>query len=449
MIPIATLRLGPHDYGAFALVTAFTAVGTSIAILGSGYRLAEVFARADPGEERQIVTTQLVVSIVILIVVALVLAWAGALGRRHWPPLADVPAGGVELGALSMLGSGLWVLTTEVLTVTRRARMFAFGMFAQSLATAAVLPVALFGFEAGSLALFIAAFAASLVALLFSLLALRPYLTRSVAWGARLREVCTGAMLMSVANTSEAGYQAIERTLLSASATLSQLGLYVHALQYRALVALSVKAGARSVWRDSLAEARAENGSFQQTRTVWSACYGVLVLCGLAFAAVGRELIGILSHGKFVAAAPYTVAGIAILLTQHMGKPQTAVLYARGHGSAYARITVGSLLAATVAASLLIPMYGVWGALGAGLTQTLIMRVGIHWLAKRVAAAPVQDRMAWWGLGVLMTHVTLDACLQLSLPWRFALSAILASLFVLAVRRDLVELRALWKSASP
>jgi O-antigen/teichoic acid export membrane protein len=440
MIPLATLRLGPYDYGAFALVTGLTAVGTSLALLGSGYRLAEVFGRGNAVEERDIVSAQVATSTFIVLAAMLIVAILWWQGGQYWSSLSAVPAEGIALSAAAMLGTGWWLVATEILTLTRRARMFAVGMITQSVVNAVTLMLALFVFDLGGLALYVAAFAASIAALCGALVALRPYLTARVS-RQQMGRICTGAGLMSVSNTSEAGYQAIERSLLSSGVSFSQLGLYVHAQQYKALIALAIKAGARSVWRDSLDEARRDDGAFVQTRNIWSLCYLAITLGGLTLGAIGKEVIGVMTHGKFIDAAPYAAASIAILLAQHLGKPQTAVLYAHGHGNAYARSVVISLVVAAMAAVLLIPSLGVWGALLAGLTQSITLRLQLYVLAKRLAKAPRQDRLAWWGLGLLLLQLAFDRVYDAaSIAARLEVCAVLLAVLCWAARRELTTL---------
>lgn len=439
-IPVATLRLGPADYGAFALVTGLTAAGSSLGMLGSGYRLAEVFSRGDQEEIRRAVTAQLVTSSLLLLACMSILVLAWWWGREHWESLAAVPFAGVVLSAAAMLGTGWWLVTSEVLTLTRRARMFAFGMMLQPLLNALILIVTLFVFDLGALSLYAAAFGASAAALISSAVALRPYLTTRIS-GQHLRQVYSGAGLMTVSNASEAAYQAVERSLLSNWASLSQLGLYVHAQQYRALVSVAVKAGARSVWRDSLDEARRGDGVFGQTGAVWSLCYLAIGAGALVLAAVGPELIGALTHGKFVEAAPYAAASVAILLAIHLGKPQTAMLYAFGHGYAYARSTVIALAVAGVIAVLTIPVLGVWGALLAGLAQNVLLRLQIYFLAKRLGATPRQDRVAWWGMGLLMLQLGFDSTdMSASFAVRTAVVTMLSATLFWIARKDVAVL---------
>lgn len=440
MIPVATLRLGPVDYGAFALVTGLTAAGSSLGMLGSGYRLAEIFSRGDQQEIRRSVTAQLVMTSAVLLVCMLALTLAWWEGRRHWEPLAAVPLSGVVLSAATMLGTGWWLVTSEVLTLTRRARMFAAGMMLQPLLNALTLMVTLFVFDLGAVSLYAAAFAASAAALLASTVALRPYITTHVS-RQHLRQVYSGAGLMAISNASEAAYQAVERSLLSNWASLSQLGLYVHAQQYRALVSVAVKAGARSVWRDSLDEARRGDGLFGHTSAVWSLCYVAIGAGALVLAAVGPELIGMLTHGKFVESAPYAAASVAILLAMHLGKPQTALLYAFGHGHAYARSTVIALVVAGVVAVITIPMLGVWGALLAGLAQNVILRLQIFLLAKSLGPAPRQDRVAWWGIGLLMFQLGFDSTdMSATLAARMALVTILLAVLFWIARKEVTIL---------
>ena len=443
MLPIATLRLDAADYGAFGLMVALTALGTSVAMLGSGYRFAAVFGRDDRAEESSVVTAQLVASTAMLVAAGAALAALWWLAARRWDAVADVTGVELALSIGAMVGTSWWLTATEVLTLTRRARMFAAGMLLQSFTNAGALAISLFGFDADRSALYVATFAASLAALVAAVIALRPYIIVHLP-RQRLREVWSGIGMFSVSNTAESGYQVIERALLSGWTSLSHLGLYVHALQYRALMSVAVKAGARSVWGDTLEEARQGSATFDRTRKIWALLYLFMTLFGLTLATIGREFIGLLTHGKFTDAAPYAAGAVAILLAQNLGKPQTAILYAHGKGLALARMTVLSLVAAVIAAFFLVPLLGVWGAIVAGLLQSLTLRVQIFVLAKRLAPSPGQDRLAVLGLIALLIQIVYDGT-HMTSAWtdRAVVCAVLTIVLIFMARR---ELRDIWGS---
>lgn len=436
-LPIATLRLDARHYGTFALVTSVVSVGAALATLGGSYRLAETFSGSDLNEQQQVVSAQLLASTAVAVVACGVVLLAWCVGRDHWMVLDSVPAAGVLWACASMAGTVWWGVATEVLTLAGRPRVFALVAMLQSLVGTATLMIALFVLDWTDTALFLAAFMSSLLAAGGALLALRSHLTLRVSapvW-ARVRE---GASFLSFAALGEAGYAALERTLLATWTNLTNLGLYAHSQMYRTMVAVPVKAVARSVWSDSLSEARATDAQFRKTGIVWSAMHVAIALGALVIGAFGIEIIGLITHGKFSAAAPWAAAGMAILLAQHLGKPQTAVVYAFGLARPHSQVLIASTALGALCALLLIPRQGVWGAILAVLLQQIFFRVAVTVLVRRKALTPFQDRCAVVGLGLIGAQQAVQGWLDPS-PTNRAILFVLLGLALLAL--SLRELR--------
>jgi O-antigen/teichoic acid export membrane protein len=431
MVPIATLRLDAAHYGVFALVVSVASLGAALAALGAGYRLAEVFSTPHLAEHQQVVSAQLLASTVMVVFCTGLILGIWYVGRGRWPILSSVPTVGIVLAAASTLGTVWWGVATEVLTLTRRARVFAAVSISQAILAALGLLIALFVFKWTDTALFISAFVGSMTVAAGSLIALRAHLTTRIT-RSHWRSARAGANLLSLSTLTEAAYLAIERALLASWANLTHLGLYAHSQQYRTLVAMPIKAVARSSWPDSLVEARDGARVFRKTGLIWSAMHLIMAEAALGAGAVGREIIGLMTHGKFTEAAPWASAGIAILLTQHLGKPQTAVVYALGLAGPHAKIIALSTFVAAAAALIAIPVIGVWGAVVAALAQQFMLRASVRVLAASKARTPFQDRCALIGLGCIgvqfICEIAFAPALLARIALFFALSAALALL---------------------
>ena len=64
-LPIATLLLGPTEYGMYALLTSITALVTGIAGMSSSYPLAAHFKNQDEAGRRALVTTLVALNLMI------------------------------------------------------------------------------------------------------------------------------------------------------------------------------------------------------------------------------------------------------------------------------------------------------------------------------------------------------------------------------------------------
>lgn len=434
-LPLATLILDPQDYGAYAVVTAITGLASSITCLGSSYLLAQAFSSSKPEEIRQLVSQQVVISVglSILLAVVLVVSWRGL--ASYFANLALVPTGGFVLSAIGVVPTTIWAIALEVLTLDGRAKVFAQVAMGQSLFSAAVLLFSLFVLDIGAMSLFVSAFIGAITLGLGAMLSLRHYLEWP-CFNRKVLQLFKSALTLTGANFIEVAYQPLERNLLAVNSGLNSVGLYVHAQQYRTIVAAGTKALSRSVWPTTLEEARHPTLTFPQTNRYWRFAYLCLSVIGLGFAALGDAFIGLLTHGKFVGAGAYAAMGIAYLLVQNSGRPPTGFMYARGDVAPFARFSIISSVVALVCAAMTIPLLGVWGAMLSIFLQQAVLRVAIQWYSFKLSKLPFQDAMAFAGLCSICLLVLLNGQLELILPWQIG-GFIICAMLVVGIYRFL------------
>jgi len=414
MLPIVTRILGPADYGAFALALAIVTLGATVASLGSSYGLAEAFSQREERLRSAIVAGQALVSGVLgaLFAAAFWLLYSPA--ASSFPALAEIGAVAATMAAASVVGTVLWTVATDVVTLEGRARLFAAVIIGQTFVSAAVTLWALFGAEMGRVALFAGHLAGSVVLLGGAMFALQRYWTSDLfGWlrGGGLR----GSLGRSMGNVFESFYLVLERNLLATFASVHELGLYAHSQQYRGAAGAAVKAIARSIWPVSLAEAASPVGGFLATRSAWGPTHVSITAAGVGFAAMGPEVIDLLTNGKFTAAWPLAAAGMAYLLVQHSGKPQTAYLLAHGRGTRLALLHVVATLVGMVVALLCIQWLGMWGAFAALLAQQVAFRVLIQRDVRHAVGQPFQDNVVIVGFLLIAALVFVNSALALPL----------------------------------
>lgn len=403
-LPLATLILGPQDYGTYAVVAAITSLPSSVACLGSSYLLAQTFSGGKSDEIRQLISQQIVISggLAILFATLLILTWSNIIG--YFDNLAMVPTAGLVLSAIGIVPATVWAIALDVLTLDGRAKVFAQIVIAQSLASAAALLLSLFVVEIGVMSLFVSGFVGTAGLGLGALFSIRRYFERPSFTRKRL-QLFKSALSLTSANLIEVAYQPVERNLLAVNSGLASLGLYTHAQQYQTIVAAATKALSRSVWPTTLEEARQAEQAFPQTKRYWRFTYLCLSLVGLGFATLGDVFIGLLTHGKFVGAGAFAAMSIAYLLVQNSGRPHTGLLFARGDAGPFARFNIISSIAALLCALIAIPLLGVWGAILSIFTKQIVMRVAIQMHTRRIASLPFQDGGVVAGL-LLISLVT-------------------------------------------
>ncbi len=417
-IPIATLWLGPADYGSFALVMAFSSLGCAISCLGSSFVFAKIHSSKQKVElMARIVTQQILIalSIAIALAVSLMIFWPYLI--QFLPSLQTIPKLGVNLVAVSMLPTTMWSLAADLMTLDGRTKLFAITTMAQSVLSAGALIGSLIWFHTDVSALFFSNAIGAVILGIGAAIAFFRYLTWPDFWGAKTG-VLSGATTITFANIFEMIYPLIERNLLVANIGVAALGLHTHAQQYRTVVGVAIKALARAIWPITLEESQERFLKFNQTRAHWDTAYFVIGIVGIIFATHGSVLIGLITHGKFAEAGPYAAAGIAYLLFQNMGKPFTGILYAKGQATVFAKYSMFAGLLGIIVATVAIPAMGVWGAILAAFTHQLFLRIAMQILVSSKLKVPFQDHWAIAELLLILFMLAIVWALDMSLTVR-------------------------------
>ena len=438
-LPIATLVLGPTEYGMYALVTSTTALVTGIAGISASYPLATHFKNLDEVGRRALVTTLVTLNLMIALFLGACIIGAWLIFGQESGEYAKLPTVAVLIAVASMITAAPWSIGVELSVMLGQARVYGLTLMIQSLVGAIVLVGSLFLLDLGALSLFVAGLASSMVALLGAWFAMRGYLSARAGIRDGLRYL-HGVPILTVASLLEVVQVAVERNVMAVHLGMAQVGIYSHSQQYRNLLATGVKAIARSVWPTSLDEARTESGLlFRKTHLVWNVTYLAIVLFGLCFAIFGDKVISLLTHDKFTDAYILVAVWAAYLLVQNSGKAQTAMLYAHGRGKAIARISSLSTLFGIAVAIFAIPVFGLFGAASAVILQQTVLRIGLQVYVRRYWSLHMDD---WWVIGGSMLVIAALALVVIGKPnlWeRVVLLLIFSTVLLVAGRRWSVE----------
>ncbi|MBM4134864.1 MAG: lipopolysaccharide biosynthesis protein [Nitrospira sp.] len=434
MVPIATYVLGPEEFGMFALISVIPVLLTVVATMGADYLFAKYYPTASLVERQRMVSTILAVGGTLLALGSscLLAGWTVAVQFMH--QLQQIP---LKLLGLSLLSMGLgfpWVVASYIVTLDGKASLHAFITISQALVSALVIIIGLYGLGLGVEALFWGAIGTSIVSSAGAWVVLKPYArpAPSRMWAANMLRV---GIPVSVANLMETLQSFLERYLLTAFAGLHALGLYAHSQQYRHMVSMPLKSVSRAIWPITLHESREERNQFGTTRDAWDMSYIGVTMVGLLFATLGGNLIGFLTHGKFVEAAPLVAMWMVFILVQNSGKPQTGVLYARGQLVACSKVMILSAGAGMVLMALLIPVIGMLGAIVAAIVQQVLYRVGIQLRASELEGVPRHDKWVMVGAGMVLATQGLTAYFSFGSTGNLIVFLIVASTFAIMAQR--------------
>lgn len=431
-LPVATYILDPADYGIYALAISFTAFGTALATFGSSAVLAAHFPVVDFHEKARLISTLLSIGILLFLVFALlfVLVWESVIPL--WSTFEQVPRTAVYLALLAAGLSFPWVVAVDVVSLEGKAGVFATTVIGQSLMSALALIVSLYLFDLGLLSLFVSSLVSSVACLVGATLFLRRYLCRKPT-GTWVRAVVRVGIPMTLSHVLETVHTLVERTLLSTYSGYTQVGVFTHSQQYRGIAGTGVKAVARTVWPRSLEEARAGE-DFTKTGVAWDVVYVGLTALGIFFATLGQDFISLLSHDKFTSAHVLASLWMVFLLVQNAGKPHNAFLFASGKGHEVAKLLNFAIIFGIVLLVVLVPKFGVYGAVVAAFALYTSFRIGVQVLVRK-AGLPNQDRWVLVGISLILTVLSAKLVLQPEVVGRVTLMALGLMILVLMSRK--------------
>lgn len=394
-LPLFTLKLGPEQYGAFALGTAFAGAVSGVAGSVSTLNMPTQLTVLQGEDRRRYLAAALLVAFAIALGVASLIYWL-SISYKEVMSVDGLSRTALQLALLSGVLNTAWVVLVEILAIEGKARTYSLLFFAQTLINAAVVSVALFSFDDKQLALFWGFGAAALFSSTSSLLALAQ--TVEFYDVAKWLRVAAHGMVSAVsASLSEYGKLAFERSLLAGAAGVAVLGLFAHAQYYKNASMTLINALSRGVLPTALEEAKADPPVFQKTRQIWILVQLFVMTVCMGFALIGRDVIGLLTNGKFSDAAPYAVMVLISLLLQTAAKPHATLLLARGQGKLYANLNTLSVMIAVGVLLIAVPLWGVWGVICSLFAQIIILKAGIYFYSRKIASLGFTDAVVVLG----------------------------------------------------
>lgn len=400
-LPLFTTRLGPEQFGSFALGTALASVISAAAGSISSLSLPTELMRCTETERRSYLAAVLLLALLTAAISCVVVFFLYFLASTALRLELLTPTATALIIAGGFLNS-LWAVCVEILTIEGRASAYAVTTFLQAIVNTITVSIALFALDNIEHALFWGFLSAALTGVIGALFALAHSLKfcELRVW---FPVAARGGLAALTASLSENGKVAVERFYLGAAIGIIPLGLLAHAQYYKNASMVILNAFSRGVLPTALSEAREDVPLFSATLRLWVGVQAIVVAIALCFALLGNEIIGMLTHGKFVDATPYTVALLLALLLQTAAKPHSTLLLSRGKGHVHAHLNTISIAIALAWLFVSVPYIGVWGAISSFLLQILIHRIAIYRVANRLHRIPFPDSWVVGGITVIST----------------------------------------------
>jgi O-antigen/teichoic acid export membrane protein len=392
------------------------AVVTALASSATGYIISH---KIEPGKTAPNRVIFSVVSMEILLGVLL-----GIVALLLWPLLVGITSlpeegmrGAYTAILLSVPLGAIWTTGSQIAIFDGRAGLYATTLIGQGVLQLIVTLLFLYGLGMHIGSLVAGQIAGSVVASVGGIVALRKHY--SPGFDTR---IFTSSMTLLpwavVSALASSAWEFVERITLGRCADLHQVGLYVHAQSYRSLMQSSGKAVQNVLMPIMMREAHAKSTGFAKTRAGWDFVFCVFTAAGWFFALIGKEVVGLLTHGKFIEAAIYLPFLCCILLLQYLGRADVAMMYATGQGNALSRVTLASNLAGMGIMLVLTAWFGIFGLILAAALREVTYRTLIRvWSWKRYGNS-FHDGLAIIGMTSILMVIGVSSVLHLALTSR-------------------------------
>jgi O-antigen/teichoic acid export membrane protein len=403
-ILLVTRVLSAEDFGVYGMLMSGMALAGAMCTGGAGWIIPEHHALATPAERARLFTSAAAFAMAIGMFFGLLLI-------IFWPwhrlvfgddKLEAMPFSVVVIVAMLVPLRPVVQQTTTVFSASGRGIAIAIQMLAQSMCGFLVTLVALFLFDTGVAALFLGTLAGSLAALSVGLWILGVDHIVSPPSRRWLGLIVRTAPTAAAKGLVDAAWNFGANVMLGQMRGLNSVGIFGQARLYSGFLLSFGNAITHNAWAVSLAEARDTGSQFTATRRMWAPVHVGIVVFGLVFAFVGREIVDLLTNGKLTPAAIYIPLFAAVTLIQNSGKAATAIVFAGGRAPAAARLRTVFVLLSLFALYPAVSAFGIGGVLGLLLIEASAYRVSLRILAGAIRRPPWQDDIVVAGVAALL-----------------------------------------------
>src|SRR5215472_569527 len=439
LLPLATRHLGANDYGIYGLLMSIVVLVGSAADGGASLLVPAHYGPASVSER-----ARLFVSLAILAGTAasaagllLIILWTWQHGTFSDQTIS---LAAIVLSAVLMPMRAITNVTVVIFSATGCGPAIAAQAATQSLVIFVSTLAALFEFGMGGTSLFIGALCGQLAALCVGLVTLgRQYILSSPSrkW---FRRAVLNAPITAASGLVDGTRGFAENTLLTSAVGLHAVGILSHARLYHGLLTSLANAVGYNLWAKSFAEARNPQSSFEITRRAWAPFQIIVTCAGIIFAFAGKEIVDLISNGKFTAAAGYIPVLFVIALVQTAEQPASAIVSISGRAASAMRTRAIMAVGSFVVLYPTIMLFGITGALTICIIEAVVYRLYLRMLASRERKVPFQDHVAVFGSFAIFAEI---ACVHWAMPpLTLQLTLMTAAIAILCVigRRSINEM---------
>ncbi len=426
--PVTTYFLDPHDFGVFAILGAFLLPISAIATTGPlPVYIANYLSVIEEGRR---------VLLFILLIVELavrsggaVIAWTLALfvlpvAIREFEPMFILY---FRMLVITFVAGGFWAVLSGYLVLHHYARTHARFEFVQWSISALVVVAGLAVFRLGVVSLFLGPLVASVATAGASIWFMRRHVTVRIerrwireSWRIGIPTVLTSAFEL-VSGT-------LDRYFIQRWVDLTQLGFYGFSQGFRGIFTAGMKAFNRT-YVPLLLPHLVSTGDLISARRMIKLWYGLIGIAGVWVTLFVHEAIALLTHGKFVVAAPLVPLWFLLLHSMTFGTTFVTYLTLRKRNDLIAALRIGVGVVFIGAMAIAVWRYGIIGAAVTAVLLNFTVQIVYRFAARRIGCPAVGEREFFASaIAVLLVYGT---TFVITLSWQLRLvEALLVSAFI-------------------
>jgi len=329
VVPVSTYYLEPKDFGIVGIITVFSGLVVSFSSVGVGWVLGGNYYKISEEDRKELVFNTLLVGIGLRTIWVIFFGIGGFLFLSKFiKSYENIFILYFWLFLVAEWLNSIWEVVYYVIVLQKKGRIFAFLDITQALSNLFVLITCLVIFHLKTISLVLANLGSAIAGFLFSIFYIRKYIIMKIRikW---IKETVKLSLPVIPFNIFENISVSIDRFLIQRWISLSRLGIYTHSLSYKDMFMVPFKAFSRT-YSPEVLESISNNDNFkiENAKSFLKKWFGLITIAGFGVVLFSKEVINILTHGKFVDAAPLVSLWFILILIYSFGVPYTQFFFA-------------------------------------------------------------------------------------------------------------------------
>lgn len=422
IVPISTYYLDPEDFGIIAIIMVFSGI-TAISSTAYSWILSGNYYKVSSDEKGELTFNVLFLGSLLRAGWALLLGVTGAfflpLLIKSYEPIFLIY---FWIFLAAEWFNYLWQVTAYIIMLEKKGEVNAILEVIKIVSRIVVLTVCLAGLGLKTVSLALAYLGASLGGFLFSAFYIRKYLVLKIRmkW---LKEIVRFNILTTPMRVFEIISNSIGKFLIERWTGLAQLGIYSHSLDYQKAFLLPHRAFQKTYAPEALeAISKNKKSEIRIAKEALRKWFGLLVLAGVFVSLFSREVVSVLTHGKFIAAAPLVSLWFILILIYTFGISYNQFLMAHKKNKF---LFSSEIVAGVIFWAVIVVFIHLFGAIGA--TVSVLLYYLSFYLARKIYALKLgcdnfEGGCFFMALAVLLPLIYLANVFSLSLTAKVVIS---------------------------